>query len=89
MARPALAAIKEKIFVLDFRWNLKKRNLKKIKLPFSPTIALEKKKIAIFCEGQSLLNFEDQNGFINIVSGTGLDEELNLLNEYDWKNIIK
>jgi hypothetical protein len=66
----------------------KKENLKKIKLPFSPTIALEKKKIAIFCEGQSLLNFEDQNGFINIVSGTGLDEELNLLNEYDWKNII-
>jgi hypothetical protein len=60
----------------------------KTKITFAPVV-LETEKILLAFEEQSVIKFYDDDGNLNIITGTGLDNNLKLLTENDWKNILQ
>jgi hypothetical protein len=66
----------------------KKANSKKLQIPFAQ-IVIDTSKVTLAFENQLIVNFYDKNGNFNIISGTGLDEDLSPLAENDWKRLLE
>ena len=66
----------------------KKGDFNKIRIPFSPGIKHEKRNQVIYGAGQSLISFTSTNNFFHIISGSGLSEDLKLLDMHDWEHIV-
>lgn len=66
----------------------KNGSLQKLPVPFSPEIKYEKKELAIYAGGQSIISFNSKNNLFNIISGTALSANLKLLDRSDWEEIV-
>ena len=66
----------------------KNGKLDKIKIPFTPDIKYEKKDRVIYGTGESLIFFTSANNSFHLIAGSGLSEDLELLETSDWKHIV-